>query len=248
MMPEARNLLLRLMTEKDRTVIMSAAEHVVLARRQILEEAWQSRRFVHFIESGMVSSLAVFDVKPAGELGLVGYEGMTGTSLLFGDDRAASTLHVDTPGEAYRLPAKVLSEILLHSDTLLPFLLRFARAQALQMASTAAANSHSGVNPRLARRLLMALDRSPGRTLESTHDDLSLRLDTRRPSVTTAMCYLESRRFVRKTRGNVEVTDREGLVRFASPIYGIAEKEYARLLGTDFRLNMPSYGKGMDVC
>lgn len=90
----------------------------------------------------------------------------------------------------------------------------------------------------------MALDRSPGRTLETTHDDLSLPLDTRRPSVTTAMRYLESRRFVRTTRGNVEVTDRDGLFRFASPMYGIAEREYARLLGVDFRLNMPSYGKG----
>lgn len=130
MMVEAKNLLLRLMTEKDRTVIMSAAEHVVLARRQILKEAWQPRRFVHFVESGMVSSIAVFDENPAGELGLEGYEGMAGTSLLFGDDRAAATLRVDAHGEAYRLPAQVFSEILLHSSTLRSFLLRFARASA----------------------------------------------------------------------------------------------------------------------
>lgn len=239
-MPEIRNLLLRLMADDDRKAIMSAAEHVVLVRRQLLDEAWRPRRFVHFIESGAISAISFVEGKPAGELLVVGYEGMTGTSLLFEDYRSVATLRADSDGDAYRLPADVFSRILHHKSTLLPFLLRFARAQALQMAPTATANSHYGIEARLARRLLMALDRSPRRTLEVTHHDLSLRLWTRRPSVTAAMHHLETRRLVQTTRGKVEVTDRAGLVHIASGTYGMAEVGYERLLGLDFRLNVAS--------
>lgn len=237
-MPEITNLLLRLMPEEDRMAIMSAATRVALTRRQILDEAWRPCRCVHFIESGTVSALSVAGGTHAGELGVVGYEGMTGTSLLFGDDQSEAALRVDVAGYAYRVPAAVFVGLLRRRPALAPFLLRFARSQALQIATTVAANSHSDLDARLARRLVMTLDRSSSRILAITHQELSLPLWTTRPNVTAAMHRLEIRRLIHTMRGSVQVTDRDGLVRLASEIYGPAEDGYARLMGADFRLNL----------
>lgn len=109
-----------------------------------------------------------------------------------------------------------------------------------QIATTVAANSHSDLAARLARRLVMTLDRSSSLILAITHQELSLPLWTTRPNVTAAMHRLEIRRLIHTTRGSVQVTDRDGLVRLTSEIYGPAEDGYARLMGADFRLNLGS--------
>ena len=64
-----------------------------------------------------------------------------------------------------------------------------------------------------------------------THDFLSMMLGVRRPGVTLAMQALESNGLIRASYGRITVLDRAGLEALARDAYGLAEAEYARVMG-----------------
>jgi CRP-like cAMP-binding protein len=109
-------------------------------------------------------------------------------------------------------------------------LVRYARAFAIQVATTAQANGRANLDERLARWLLMVGDRV-GSTFPITHEFISIMLGVRRPGVTVAVQTLEGIGLIRATRGAVTILDRKGLVALANASYGFAEAHYVRLLG-----------------
>jgi CRP-like cAMP-binding protein len=72
----------------------------------------------------------------------------------------------------------------------------------VQTAYTAMANGRSKIEERLARWLLMALDRVDGDRLSLTHEFLALMLGVRRPGVTVAVNLLENAGLIRASRGD----------------------------------------------
>ncbi len=88
------------------------------------------------------------------------------------------------------------------------------------------------LDERLARWILMCHDRLRQDEIVLTHEFLSLMLGTRRAGVTTAMHILEGMGMIRSKRGVVIVLNREKLIDTAGGSYGVAEAEYARLIGT----------------
>jgi hypothetical protein len=56
-------------------------------------------------------------------------------------------------------------------------------------------------------------------------------LSVRRPGVTVALDHLSIRGLITKRRGIVKINDRAGLQRLAGRSYGLAEREYAKLIG-----------------
>lgn len=244
-MPGAyRNVLLRRMGQQALGLIEPWLEPVPLHKLDRISSPGQPTEFVYFVEEGILSVISHLDEERDVELGVIGREGMSGEEIVYGDDRSAFTVHVEMPGSAFRLPSHQLRLAMDQSRDLHQFLLCFARAQKLQLASTAAANQRASIEERLARWILMGFDRIDGDSMMVTHDDLAWLLGARRPSVTDALHKLEGRGFIRSVRSEVILRDAQGLRQAASGSYGLAEQEYARLIGIDFRGTRDSVNDG----
>ncbi|MDB5529791.1 MAG: cyclic nucleotide-binding protein [Devosia sp.] len=223
------------MDPEDFALIGSLLEPVQLEAKTVLERPGEPISFVYFPDEGMLSVISRFETSRDVEVGVVGREGMSGTPLLLNDGRSTYATNVQVSGYAQRLPADVLTEALRTSRRLHDHLLRFVRAAEIQTASTASANGRAKLEERLARWLLMTHDRLSSDRLDVTHELLATMLACRRPGVTVTLHLIEGKGLIRSNRGHIIILDREGLEQAANGSYGLAESEYTRLLGQDFR-------------
>ena len=165
------------------------------------------------------------------KMGFIGFEGMTGSAIVMGDDRNVHQCYVQLAGEAMRIEAAAFSSVLASSPTMRMFLLRYVQSLLIQTGCTALVNARSKLEERLARWLLMCDDRVSRGRLTITHEFLGVMLGVRRPGVTVALQELEGRGLIRATRGQIVLLDRAGLIVLANGGYGEAEAEYERLIG-----------------
>lgn len=81
----------------------------------------------------------------------------------------------------------------------------------------------------------MGFDRIDGDRFHVTHDALASLVGARRSGVTNALHVFEGKGLIRSHRNEIILRDVEVLREAASGTYGLAEREYARLIGVDFR-------------
>ncbi len=230
-----RNRLLATLSEADLGLLHPHLQPVPLQQGQRLSSSNAEISHVYFIEEGVASVLAVTSRGRRVEVGLLGYEGMTGTALLLGVDATPEETEVQIGGGALCIRAADLLRACEASATLRCTLLRYVQALAVQMAHTSLAHGASVIEARLARWLLMCHDRLQRDDAAVTHDVLAALLGVRRSGVTNALHIIEGMLLVKATRGNIRIRDRAGLERLAGEAYGVPEAEYERLLA-------PGYG------
>ncbi|MER9641531.1 Crp/Fnr family transcriptional regulator [Mesorhizobium sp. M0239] len=226
-----QNQLLRRMPADDLALLEPHMQRCDLPLRMMLVTPNIPIEAVYFIEQGIGSVVASTASGQEAEVGFIGFEGMTGYSLVMGDDRAPHACYVQLEGEAIRIEAGAFKAALGASATMRMFLLRFINALQTQAGCTALVNARLKLEERLARWLLMCDDRVPGEHLAITHEFLAIMLGVRRPGVTVALQLLEGRALIRSRRGEIVIRDRAGLLELANGSYGEAEAEYARLIG-----------------
>jgi Crp-like helix-turn-helix domain len=164
------------------------------------------------------------------EVGLIGCEGMSGTSVVLGGHSSPHLTYLQVAGDGQHIAADSLCKVLEASRTLHVMLLKYVQAFMVQTAHTAIANAQANVEQRLARWILMAHDRVSGDVLLLTHEFLSLMLAVRRAGVTEALQNLSKRRLIKTGRGEIVVLNRRGIERAAGALYGVPEAEYRRLI------------------
>jgi CRP-like cAMP-binding protein len=185
---------------------------------------------VWFPESCMLSIIATSEESEAIEVGLIGMEGMTDHLTRVGDTSVLRSL-VQLPGTALALEASRYVEWIEERPLVMRVVLRFQQSMMVQVSYTALSHGSYTIEERLARWLLMGFDRSGGRDLPLVHEFIAIMLAVRRSGVTTAMHVLEGKHAVRAVRGRIQLRNREVLVEMAAGSYGIAEREYIRLMG-----------------
>jgi CRP-like cAMP-binding protein len=223
-----RNRILANLSAPDLGLMRRHLEPVSLDFRQRLESANRKIKNVYFAESGLMSVVAVGNGVRA-EIGVVGWEGMSGLAVVLGADRSPNETFMQAEGQAQSIAADDLREVMQQSPSLARCLLRYAHVFAIQSGHTALANARGKIEERLARWLLMAQDRLETDELVLTHEFLSLMLGVRRAGVTTALQQLESRGLVATARGSVSILDRDGLEEVTNGLYGVPEAEFERL-------------------
>lgn len=223
------NHLLQRLSPDDLALIMPM-EPVDLALRRNLETAGAGTAFVYFMQEGLASVVAEPVSGKGVEVGIVGREGMTGHGVLYGDTQSPFETFIQSAGSALRIQPDRLRRAMEASPSLQGMLLLYARTFSIQVATTAYANGNAKLEERLSRWLLMVQDRV-GNTLHITHEFLGIMLAVRRAGVTVALQILEGEGLIRAQRGTVVITDRNGLIKAANSSYGLAEREYQRLLG-----------------
>jgi CRP-like cAMP-binding protein len=224
-----RNRLLQRISLEDWGLIGPNLEAIVLKERQVLEVPHKPITHAYFLESGVASVVAVDNEDHRIEVGVIGYEGVTGVSLIMGDDRAQHSTYVQIPGHGYRLPQEGFSAAIGQSESLRALMLKSAQGFMIQTAQTALANGRAKLEQRLARWLLMAHDRMTGDAVPLTHEFLAVMLGVRRAGVTVAIHGFERRGLVTTRRGQLTLVNRAGIEQVAGSFYGTPEVELKRL-------------------
>lgn len=229
------NHLLSILTPAMQERLLPLLEPVDLPQKTPLEEAGQPVAYCYFPTAGVASVVAAARSSHQRiEVGLVGREGVTGLAAIL---RAGSTPHqtmMQISGAALRMRAEHLVEMSDDRPELNRLLMRYAHSFAVQCSQTALMNGKAVLSRRLARWILMADDRTPGRDFYITHEFLALMIGVRRASVTQALHLLEGKGLIRSERARIQVLDRIGLEEEAAWAYGTAEAEYKRLFGNPY--------------
>lgn len=211
------------------------AEHLEprpLRFRQRVEPAGRKIRNVYFIEQGLASVITIGGgERRQTEVGVIGFEGVTGVAAILGADRSPHETLIQIAGKGLCITAERLRVLMTRSRSLSQALYRYTHAFHIQCGQTLLANTLGSVEERLARWLLMSQDRLEQNEIALTHEFLALMLGVRRPGVTIALHRLEDLGLVRSKRGATEIIDREGLRKYAKGLYGVPEAEYERLFG-----------------
>lgn len=203
--------------------------------RAVIQLPDEVMHHAYFIESGVVSMMASTSQDRRVEIAIVGREGMVGTMIVLGTDQSPNGGIVQVPGTALRITMADLSHAMSANRSIRAWLLLYVQAYLVQISQTVLANSKGNLEQRLARWLAMAHDRIDGDVCEQTHEFLSILLGVRRAGVTVALHHLEGEGLLRAERGTITILDRKGLNIYADGLYGVAEHEYARLLGSPLR-------------
>ncbi|TJV42418.1 MAG: Crp/Fnr family transcriptional regulator, partial [Mesorhizobium sp.] len=127
-----RNELLRRMCPADIALLQPHLRSELLGLKTQLETAGAPINTVYFFESGIGSVVA--NLRPAvdAEVGIIGFEGMTGSALIMGDNQSMHDCYIQLEAEALSIEAALFTAALSESPTLRPFLLRYVHYFHLQ--------------------------------------------------------------------------------------------------------------------
>src|SRR5215212_2236782 len=226
-----RNNLLRALSADDLALLQPHLEVIESKRGDVVAEPNKPIQHVVFPEDAIISVVASTPDGRRIEVGIIGRDGVTGTSVLHGAGTTPHEIFTQLPGSASRLGVDDLRTAIRKSRSLHEHLLRYAEAFNVQVAYTALSHGSYTIEERLARWLLMCHDRVDGDDLPLVHEFLSMMLGVRRPGVTIAVQTLEGAGVIKATHGHINVRDRARLEEAAGGSYGVPEAEYRRLFG-----------------
>jgi CRP-like cAMP-binding protein len=221
------NTILLALPPREFKLIQPHLQFVELVQHHILYEPHKKLQFLYFPNRGLISLVVVLATGKTVEAGIVGREGASGTALSAGVNSSALREVVQISGEAFRIKASVLQQLLSVSPEMRKALHRYVILLGMQVSQTAACNRLHEIEQRLARWLLMAEDSTASHTLSITHDFLATMLGTDRPSVTLAAGLLQKAGLIEYGRGSVRITDRPQLESFTCECYAVI-RDYTR--------------------
>lgn len=229
------NNLLRSMPDEDFAALAPSLTLVDLARGDDVAQPESRIRYSWFPVSGLISVVATTGSGTQAEVGIVGREGMCPVATLHGVDTEMMHVYCQIPGRALRMPAPALIAMIETRPALRAHLLGYAHNFMVQVASSALAYATQPIEARLARWLLMSLDRIDSNDVALTHESFALMLGVRRAGVTVAIQGLEAKGAVVGKRAVVTVINRALLNDIAGEAYGAPERAYERFFGIALR-------------
>jgi CRP-like cAMP-binding protein len=185
----------------------------------ILQEADAPVDEVYFPIHGLVSLVTVMRTGETVETTMVGREGAVGSFGGLTAGHAFARAVVLIPGIAAAIPASRFRSAVSRSEAIRQVVLRYNVCQMALIQQTAACSALHGVEGRLARWLLQALDRGDSSTLALTQEALSQALGVRRTTLTLIACKFRDLGLVRYQRGRIDVVNRAGLEKMACECY-----------------------------
>ena len=186
---------------------------------------------VFFIENGITSLSADTLDEGQVEVGLTGWEGFVGATVVLNPNAVAvHRAFLQVSGSAYRMSAAALRAAIERSDSLRDRCLRYVELLMVQTSQAAACNARHNLPERLARWLLMTRDRVDTDHLPVTQEFLSIMLGVRRAGVSLAASTLQTGGLIRQSLGRITILDNSGLEAGSCDCYRIIQQSRDRIL------------------
>jgi CRP-like cAMP-binding protein len=225
---EFRNELLNAIPAESLERLLPNLERYAMDSSARLYQANDKIRYVYFPEDSIISILATTEEGQSTEIAIVGREGAVGLDVVMGAESLPHDFLVQMPDSGYRISADAIRAEFDACTDAQPHILRFIQKLMVQISQTTLCNRLHRVDERLARWLLMCHDRAGGDTLRLTQEFLAMMLGVARVSVTLSASEIQSKGYIKYSRGSLDIVDRDALEKMACECYGIVRDEYAR--------------------
>src|SRR5512140_3831165 len=107
-----KNIILASIPDEEFSELKPHLEHIALEVGHKLHEPREGIEFSYFVNSGLVSLLVEMTEGKSVEVGVAGYEGMTGVALAAGLSRTTHLAVMEVAGDGFRIKADIFRQIL----------------------------------------------------------------------------------------------------------------------------------------
>jgi len=219
----AANHLLNGLDPRELGILKPHLADVTLASGSVLAEAGQPADYVYFPTDGVLSLVGTTEGGGTVEVAIVGREGVASVSAVLGRNRLPFRIVTQVSGNAWRMPTDALSRQIRDCGELHERILRYSESVILQVGQSAICNRFHNAKQRLARWLLMTVDRAGTRQLPLTHEFISYMVGGPRSAVTEAAAALRDSGAIDYRRGLVNVRDLERLQQESCECYAAVQ-------------------------
>ena len=219
MFDKRENRLLAALEPADLSLLTPHLRTGHFTKGAILQEQEASVAEVFFPLNGMVALVSVMESGQIVESALVGREGAVGAFAGLGPWHSFTRAAIQIPTTAAVIATSHFQAAVAKSERIRDLILRYKETLLGQVQQTAACNALHELEPRLARWLLQAHDRTGEDELALTQDLIAQMLGARRSTVTVIANKFRDAGWIRYHRGCIVVLDRAGLEHMACECY-----------------------------
>ena len=220
----AGNRLLSSLPASEMSRLEPLLERIHVDVGTVLFEAGSPMRYIYFPHDAVISMLAVAGGRMTLEVGLVGREGMLGSTVPLGPDAGQVRAVVQREGAISRIEADSFRNEFLRNPYLQRVVYRYTDTLLAQAIQIAVCSRFHVLEARLARSLLVTRDRLGSDKFHLTHEFLAHALGVRRVGVTKAASALQAQGLINYSRGNIEILDPAGLASVSCQCYEIVKE------------------------
>jgi CRP-like cAMP-binding protein len=226
------NQLIAALPRHSQSTFLASCEHVDLRFAAVVCAEGERMQHVYFPLNSVISLVTTLADGARLEVGIIGNEGMLGTSILLGVSVSPQHAVVQGGGSALRMSAAAFRRHCEEDIALREVLNRYVHVLMEQLSQTAACTLYHPVERRLARWLLMTRQRVGDDRFNLTHEFLAYMLGVRRAGVTHAALSLHVQGLIDYRRGAITLLDPSGLRKASCACYVRGNLIYQRTMGT----------------
>tara|TARA_R110000787_G_scaffold130941_2_gene242886 strand:+ start:153 stop:857 length:705 start_codon:yes stop_codon:yes gene_type:complete len=216
-----RNRVLSSIREEDIVALRPHLREVLVARGQVLIPENTRVTQVYFPSTAILSSVIVLLDGRQCEVSTLGTEGFGGGLACLTGEVSTERLFAQIAGGLITVPADVLKTRALASPALLNLLLQRLQASQVEAGQGVACNALHEAPARLARWLLMTMDRIGATEFPLTQTYLAVMVGVQRTTISGVANRLKQKGLIGYSRGQVTILDPAGLETEACECYAV---------------------------
>lgn len=228
--PRPLNGFLSALSASDFELIRPHLRTVDLIQDMVLVEAGEIVKRAYLPHKGAISLVVKVGRGEHVQIALVGRDSIFGAFAALGDATALNSAVVVVPGIASTIDLEQLRFAADQSATLRYALARHGLAVDAKVQQTAGCNASHTVESRLARCLLHTRDLSGSDKIVLTQEAIAQMIGARRNSVSLVAHTLQQADFIHYSRGHIEITNLDGLMKTSCECYATVKAQYTRLI------------------
>ena len=216
------NQLLAHLPVDEKRVLCAQLQLVSLRTKEEITAVGSPLRHVYF---PLTSAISLMNTQAGGqtvEITVIGKEGCTCFHVLDGFKASPSRVVVQIGGNAFRMPAAALDDVIKDLPIFAQIVRRYSAVLFRHAVISVGCSQFHSVEQRLARWLLAHNNRTGGTAFPFTHEFLAEQLGSQRATVTQGLADLQSRGLLTSGYGTVELLDIPKLQSVACECYGLS--------------------------
>jgi CRP-like cAMP-binding protein len=223
------NHFLQSLSRGDFELLRPHLRDVKFVHSDVLFEAGGIIERVYFPHDGVVSLVVALASGDVIEAGMIGRDGVVGTSAALDGAIALNRAVVQIPGIGSAMDIHPMRAAVAASKALRIKLYQHDQMLLAQAQQSAACNAKHQIEERLSRWLLRTRDLVGSDSIELTQEFLAQMLGVRRTSVTLAASHLQAVNLIKYRRGHIHIVDVDALQEAACECYEAVKSQVARL-------------------